>query len=470
MIKRLSLIAVLALFLLALGSSGAPEKIESQSLLGSAKDLKGIASAGKELPQIGPGYATAQASAKAETYYLLGNIKDASGTIDTDRGAQQTSFQGEIVFSLERDQKGLLTLKLLKLNLLSPGVETASGPSGTIGLNLEGAPFEANFDQKSGQVSTQFKSKLHYSLIDKLKGFIPGGGKEEDVYYSYVETMSGKLNGKVSQDLKLAEGSTAALNGEIVLTLDNSVLGSLRNMRIVLSIRDLWMSMTQPTEILNVQPVFIGTGRSDPTATGTVYPTLIRMAADIWNRCGTERCLTLRSNDPIYIDNDDYRVIEGGRDAIIIGTSEAYDLMDEVDVLDAVEVFVVERWDPFYDGGGATWSSGTASAQIVTCDQQLDVPCPPPAGLWGCAGGLCGDVNYYHLAHELGHVLNLCHPDPGEPCGPGMVRGTANSILEPSGFCRDNPDVQSARNCRVSSSPLLYGGRSICTGVPDISD
>jgi hypothetical protein len=470
MLRRIILVALTTFVFLSLASTGAPEKIESQSQLGSVKDLISPASAGKEVQLISPGSRITQTPSKAETYFLLGNIKDARGTIDTDRGTQQTSFSGEIALSLVLDEKGGQTLNLMRLNLLSPGVATANGQSGTIGLNLEEDSTKTNFERKSGQISSQFRSKLHYALIDKIKGFIPGGGKEEDVYYSYIETMSGQLDARLPQDLKLAEGSTASLDGEIVLTLDDPVIGALQNMRIIISIRDLWISITEPAEILNVQPVFIGTGRSDPTATGTVYPTLIRMAADIWNRCGTERCLTIRSNDPIYINDDGYRVIEGGRDAIIIGTSEAYDLMDEVDVLDAVEVFIVERWDPFYDGGGATWSSGTASSKIVTCDQQLDVPCPPPSELWGCSGGFCGDVNYYHLAHELGHVLNLCHPDPGEPCRSGMSRGTANSILEPSGFCRDNPDVQSARNCRLASSPLLYWGRSGCTGVPNIND
>lgn len=468
--RRIIPAALMALFLLSTMSTAAPEKIESGSQLTIAKNLIGSASAGKEIQQISPAGRIAPAATKGETYFLMGNIKDASGVIDTDRGTQQTSFGGEIAFSLREDDKGIQTLELVRLNLLSPGVGTAAGPSGTIGLNLIEDSAKTNYDQKSGQISSQFRSRLHYALIDKTKGFIPGGGKESDVFYSYIETMSGQLDAKLPQDLKLAEGSTTSLNGEIVLVLDDPVIGALQNMRIVISIRDLWISMTEPAEILNVQPVFIGTGRSDPTATGTVYPTLIRRAAEIWNRCGTERCLTIRSNDPIYIDDDGYRVIEGGETAIITGTSEAYDLMDEVDVLDAVEVFVVERWDPFFDGGGATWSSGTASAKIVTCDQQLDVPCPPPSGLWGCSGGSCGDVNYYHLAHELGHVLNLCHPDPGDYCGSGMSRGSANSILEPSGFCRDNPDVQSARNCRLSSSPLLYWGRSACTGSPDIGD
>lgn len=404
-------------------------------------------------------------SQKSEAYYLLGNIADAKGLITSDKGKQQTTFSGETIIKVLPGKGGALTMSLLSLNLLSPGVQTKSGSSGVIGLNLEKPPYKINYDQKTGALSSDFRSILHYDLIDKVKGFIPGSGKEEDVFYPYVEKMSGKINLKMPQDTKFAEGATTRLDGEITLTLSDPVLGALQNMRVVISIRDILMALTEPADVLRVQPVFIGTGPSDPTATGTVYLTLIRKAADMWSRCGSVRCLSIITNDPIYINNDDYRVIEGGRDAVQSGTSQAYDLMDEVNVVDAVEVFVVERWDPYYDGGGATWSSGTASAKIVTCDQQLDVPCPPPSSV--CSGGSCGDVNYYHLAHELGHVLDLTHPGESSP---GRPEGSAGSVLEPSGFCLDNPNAQSARNCREASNPLLYSGRSICTKSPEIMD
>jgi hypothetical protein len=42
--------------------------------------------------------------------------------------------------------------------------------------------------------------------------------------------------------------------------------------------------------------------------------------------------------------------------------------------------------------------------------------------------------------------------------------------MEPSGFCCDNPDLQSALNCRNTGNPLLYWGRSLCTETPDILD
>lgn len=403
------------------------------------------------------------AKEQEERYFLVGNLNDIRAVVATDAGEQQTSFKGEIAFVAEPGDRGDLSLILTRLNLVSSGVATKKGESGVIGLNLAEPEYQATYDSRTGQFSVEFESTLHYSQIDEIKGYIPSKSEEGDLFLSYTESMTGKIEGKLPEAMKAADDGEVTMNAEIRLDLERSVVGSIQNMVVYLDITKLWWYLqTSPTEILLVQPVFIGTGPSDSSATGTVYNTLLDRSAEIWDRCGTVRCISIRSKTPIYINNNAYRVLNS--------ETEAANLRAEVNVADAVEVFVVERWDPYYDGGGACWSSGTASAKIVTCDQQLAVPCPMPAGLWGCsvaAGGSCGDVNYYHLAHELGHALNLLHPGDYRT---GMVAGSSGSIMDPSGFCRDNPDVQSARNCRSASSPLLYSGRATCTGSPDIMD
>jgi hypothetical protein len=398
-----------------------------------------------------------------DNYLLVGNLEDIRAVVVTDVGEQQTSFRGEIAFSAVPGDRGDLNLVLTRLNLVSSGVATKKGDSGVIGLSLVEPEYRTSYDSRTGQFSTEFKSTLHYAQIDEIKGYIPSKSEEGDLFLSYTEGMAGKIEGKFPEAMKAADEGSATMNAEIHLELENSVVGSLRSMVVYLDITKLWWYLeTSPTEILLVQPVFIGTGPSDPSATGAAYNILLDRSAEIWDRCGTVRCISIRSRTPVYVNNNAYRVLNS--------EAEAAALRAEVNVADSVEVFVVEEWDPYFDGGGACWSSGTASAKIVTCDQQLAVPCPMPAGLWGCSvgeGGSCGDVNYYHLAHELGHALNLLHPGDYRS---GMVAGSSGSILEPSGFCRDNPDVQSARNCRSASSPLLYSGRSACTGSPDIMD
>jgi len=429
---------------------------KSPSLLKTPLD----ASIGSRLSIVEPVEA---AKEQEERYFLVGTLDDIKAVIVTDAGEQQTSLKGEIVFATEPDERGDLSLVLTRLNLVSSGVATKKGESGVIGLNLAEPEYKGTYDSRTGHFSAEFDSTLHYAQIDEIMGYIPSKSEEGDLFLSYTESMGGKIEGRLPEGMKAADEGEVTMNAEIRLELERTVVGSLRSMVVYLDITKLWWYLeTSPSEILLVQPVFIGTGPSDPSATGTVYNTLLDGSAEIWDRCGTVRCIAIRSRTPVYINNNAYRVLNS--------EAEAAALRAEVNVADAVEVFVVEEWDPYYDGGGACWSSGTASAKIVTCDQQMAVPCPMPAGLWGCSvaeGGSCGDVNYYHLAHELGHALNLLHP--GEYRS-GMVAGSSGSILEPSGFCRDNPDVQSARNCRSASSPLLYSGRSTCTGSPDIMD
>jgi hypothetical protein len=381
--------------------------------------------------------------------YLIANLDGIKATIATDIGTQQTVFNGEIAFQI-RDNN----LVLKRLNLISNGVKTKQGPSGLIGLNLVANEYKTTYDPQKGTVDVEFQATLHYDLIDKIKGFMPPDKEEGDQFLSYTESMKGSLRGKIAGNIRadMNDKTPVSFAGTVRLELERPVLSAVPMMQ--LSLAAMLERITQPSEVLKVQPVFIGTGPGDASATGSAYRTLIRNAGNMWNRCGTERCITIRSNDPIYVDNDDYRVLSD--------TSEAIDLMNEVSQDDAVEIFVVERWDPLYDGGGASWSSGTASAKIVTCDQQLNVPCPTP-----CAS--CGAINQYHLAHELGHSLNLCHPS-GCESDPTRPRGSSGSVMEASGFCLDNPNSQSARNCRLSSNPLLTWSRSICSGSPDIMD
>lgn len=404
---------------------------------------------------------------QGESYSLVGNLEDIRAVVVTDAGEQQPRFKGEIAFSVTTGERGDLNLVLTRLNLVSGGVATGKGDSGVIGLSLVAQgdlpEYRTSYDSRTGAFSSEFESTLHYAQIDEIMGFIPSKSEEGDLFLSHTESMAGKIEGRLPEAMQAADEGEVTMNAEIHLELEKSVVGSIRSIRVYLDITKLWWYQeTSLTDILLIQPVFIGTGPSDPSATGTVYNTLLDRSAEIWDRCGTVRCISIRSRTPLYVNNNAYLVLNS--------ETEAAALRSEVDATDAVEVFVVEEWDPDFDGGGACWSSGTASAKIVTCDQQLAVPCPMPAGLWGCSaaeGGTCGAVNYYHLAHELGHALNLLHPGD---YWTGMVAGSSGSIMEPSGFCRDNPNVQSARNCRSASSPLLYSGRASCAGSPDIMD
>ncbi|SHJ22897.1 hypothetical protein SAMN02745165_01874 [Malonomonas rubra DSM 5091] len=411
---------------------------------------------------------------KEKPYLLIAKIASAKGVVKTLKGERETVFRGQVAFKVTTADKGQLKLALYRLNLWSPGVVTSRGESGVIGMTLVGEEGTTSYSGKSGRLKAESTLTLHYPLIDKIKGYRskPGGGDTN--FIPFTETVKGKLVGEFKQGLKPAKGEGVGFNGELVFELDDGDPALLPWMRCVISLEFIWERLFESAEILKIQPVFIGSGEDDPTATGESFDTLVRRAFDLWNRCGTERCIRLLVDPPTYVDNDAYRVLDNDAEAVA--------LKDEVNVADAIEIFVVER---FVDsmavnwGGGGTFSSGTAASKIVSSDQNLDVPCPEPctshettagsnaAMCTRCGDTLgCGDVNYQHLSHELGHVLNLGHPlNPN-----GLADSTDNSVMEPSGLCCDNPDVQSGLNCRNASNPLLYWGWATCEESPDITD
>ena len=384
--------------------------------------------------------------------YLIGKISQG-GMVETEEGLQDTTFEGEIRFIATQGEKGELELTLDRLNLISPGVKTERGDTGLIGISLEQPGIPVRYDSDTGKIYAEFSSTLHYDLIDQTLGFTRARSEEGDVFLSKTETMSGILEGNIQEKLNLSALDSVALDSELSFTIDQKSLGLIYGMKLLLKVN--LAKLLSPSDTLIIQPVFIGTGPSDPSRTGKVYETLLRNASNIWDRCGSVRCIKLSSNTPIYINNNNYKVLND--------ESEAIKLMAEVNDAKAVEVFIVEKvWDPVGTGGGACYSSGTASAKIVSCDQQLDVPCPPP-----CGSGSCGAVNFFHLGHELGHAIGLLHYGDSWP---GLTGGTSGSVMDPSGLCKDNPAIQSSKNCKSAKSPLFTTGKNICVGKPDIMD
>lgn len=129
-------------------------------------------------------------------------------------------------------------------------------------------------------------------------------------------------------------------------------------------------------------------------------------------------------------------------------TSEAYDLMDTVDDSDCVEVFFVEGDNGMHNswGGGASFWGGESYTKIISSDGNVD------------AG-----VDFNHLAHELGHSMDLPHPNSGNS-------SSTNTLMCPSGFANDNPDRNSQENEDGLSNPLFTFALKIVSAGPDCAN
>jgi hypothetical protein len=135
-----------------------------------------------------------------------------------------------------------------------------------------------------------------------------------------------------------------------------------------------------------------------------------------------------------------------------LAQDEASSLRSEVNVDDCVEVFFVHSLSP-HDmwGGGATWGLGTAGSKVISSD-----------------GNARNGVDFTHLAHEIGHVLGLCHPGDGD-CTENEQSSTG-TLMCPSGWNNDNPPINSGQNEDNAHNPLLTFSFKRITAGPDCED
>lgn len=374
------------------------------------------------------------AKENADAGHLFIRFQDEEFKIKSGKSYLESYLSGEAMYKVTGSKEGI-SFELKSFGLVADGVKTQKGETGNVSINLKPEKSKTTYDHKKNIIKSDIVVEVHYPLIDKIKGFKKPrkGEREIDDFRSYTEEFRGKFICELREIPKFDETRILKKGSKVLIELEISqkVLGALDGFVaefpyvVVVEFYKLYLQ-----ETIKIQPVFIrytpatgcNIGTTTTATTGGSYTILRDRAIEMWSRC----CINLNFLPVVYVDDDDYRILT---------SAEAPNLRAEYDDANAIEVFFVENFDPVGQwGGGATWSSGTASAQIITCDTNLP-------------------VNLYNLAHELGHALGLYHP-PGN--------STPGSLMEPSGFCEDNPALMSDENCDNVSNPLLRHKWRLC--------
>lgn len=369
--------------------------------------------------------ATGLAQEKGGSIMVM-KIEKKGAALTGTKGKGETSLSGEVVYRIIQTRKAM-AFELDSLGLVGTGINTERGESGNISIKLKPKTSRTKYDPKRRVIESTFLVEVHYPLIDRIKGYIvpKEGEREMDDYRSYTETFEGTIVSQLSESPRLGKKMEMKKGAAVTIKMNptEKVLGEISQLYGEFRVIDVIIFPRRYIKrYINVQPVFVrytpGQGCFGGTTTATTggsFNTLRDRSIEMWNRC----CIGLNFLPPVYVENDDYRILSSAEEA---------NLRAEYNDANAVEVFFVEVSDPVgLHGGGVCFSSGTANAQIITYDTNLP-------------------INLYNLAHELGHALGLFHP-PGN--------STPASLMEPSGFCADNPALMSNENCDNASNPLL---------------
>jgi hypothetical protein len=362
--------------------------------------------------------------------YLVLKFDEVPLLINGERSDIKTSLNTELLYRFVDGRYGK-EAELMSFGFVTHGFYSKLGETGNISVRFIPESIKSYYSTRSNQITTYFEAEVHYPLIDQIMGFKQSEESKEgqDNFLSYTESFSGVIRCRLGArpHMQYKEEQSIGIAMDMEMKIAKKAVGAIEY--VALKKYEIEASIVWPLyfkKAINVQPVFVeytpDTGCSlggSVVSTGGSWDIMKEYAYDIWNRC----CLHLNLLPPVYVTNDDWRILSSG---------EAWALRTSYDHPNAVEVFFTETFDPIGTwGGGATWGSGTANTKIITCDSNLP-------------------INLYNLAHELGHSLNLMHPSSWP------WNSSPGSLMEPSGFCMDNPSLMSKFNCDNISNPLIY--------------
>lgn len=332
---------------------------------------------------------------------------DGMATVEETTSERRQRLRGEILMRLEEQlapPAGRVRLKRLGLHSMDTPQNTQSGEIGIRGIEGTGQLTTAGLD--SWQLKMRVSCRLIYRQIADLAERRP----ERESEASPSESFTGSLALEIELDSDaLSETKLRIVSGALVLNRKHEPLGNLLAVKLPLDGSlgfAIDIGATLSLEV-TLQPVVFGLAGC--LWTGTSWEDQLARAQDVWRKCSIIFKGLPRFESPLNLAHSIKKA----------EIESAYPREG------AIEVYhVASRLS------GSTFPRGSSLASVIIPENdQLDD---------------------YLLAHELGHVLGLCHPT-AEDCTHPV--GTYDSILDvtQTPFDPSNSDT----NCQRAREPGL---------------
>jgi hypothetical protein len=391
------------------------------------------------------------AYAAEEPLTLVGTeTTDATLTV----GSKTTNVKARVSFALTATPADLKAGKLtvIQFNVLGlavpqrelTGKEPRGKRTGPLGFAITRGlkPQTLTYDASRPGISGTLEGRVSIPQLEEL--FPPKPSPETDVFT--IPTQKAQLEVDLTLerpiDARAASDATIKLRGRLDYTQTAPADKELMLPRHMLNGRTARVLLEaarrfEATRTLCLQPVAIRDDEDDDDPSGAGLEFGLPTAEAEWRKAD----IRFSVRPWMYIENAAFRVASEG---------EMDNIRNSVSEDDCIEIFFADAFQPSDNhGGGATYNSGTESAKIVSSDENID-----------------GGINLHHLAHELGHVLSLLHPDDADAGRPWMIAASAGTLMCPSGFEHDNPDPNSQENKDSVQNPLLVA--SLGARGPDV--
>lgn len=391
-----------------------------------------------------------------ESVKIIGN--DSIESVVVVKG-ERIPLKGSLSFLLAGSEEGLekgkVTIHDLNLALLGAPQARLSGKkpvgkeTGILGLAVTktgGERQSLTYDVHKGVFTGKVRARVDFPQLGELKP--PKHDPDGDAFETPTQDAVVQLVLKLEKPLAFqGEEQIRRAVGELTLNIqvrEITELGVLpyhiQLKKIALPIDYTKFLKLEAVRELCLQPVRIRSSLFDPSPTGAGLSFGMPGANTQW-----------RKGDVVFKVRDFKTVTSSSLK--IISSGETSSLRSKVEDDDCIEVFFAKEFDPNdMFGGGATFGSGTASAQIISSDENA---------VFG--------IDLTHLAHELGHVMKLAHPGTTGSSGT-LIGGSTGTLMCPSGFKKDNPKVNSEENEDNVANPLFKFSLRIRTAGPDCSD